>query len=420
MILDRLKKYDDDIYAKATFAAAVFFVVFYVGYLLNTHPPRDAFGYMIGRDFVNDWMGARAVLGGEIHQLFDHNLYVHYLHTVLPGLPRHNWSYPPDILLFIWPLGFLPYIPAYFLWCAAGLGAYLYASCRGGCTKKDVFFLFVCPAVVVNLFAGQNGFFSAAFLIGGFTLLDRRPIVAGICFGLLTLKPQLGLLIPLALVLEGRWRTIFAAAATFAGLFAVSCAVFGFSAWSEYFRLAVPFQEQVMKYGTALMPMMMPTPFMNMRVMHFSYHVATWVQAPFTLFAIAAVAWTFAKRRDPLLSRAVLITAGFVVTPYVFNYDMVVFGWLVWTLRPRFTEARDAKLLLAVWSLPVTVMVVGLFGIPGTALVLTAFLVRLLWMLKCQEPARLPNAAQSNSLEADPLSPELMEPEGFNPESAIA
>lgn len=386
-MLHRLKQLDDDLYAKATFAAAVFFVVFYLGYLAGTHPPYDSFGYLIGRDFVNDWMGARAVLHGDVHRLFDFPVYSKYLHSVFPTLPEHNWSYPPDVLLFVWPLGFLPYLSAYILWCALGIGVYLGTACRLGCTKKDLVFLLVSPAVAINLFAGQNGFFTAALLIAGLTILDRRPFVAGICFGVLTLKPQLGLLIPLALLLEARWRTIFSAAATFATLFAATCAVFGTAVWRDYFTLAVPFQEHVLKYGSELMPIMMPTPFMNARVMGLPHTVAFYVQLPFTLLAAAAVIWTFMRRRDPVLSRALLVTAGFVATPYVFNYDMVVFGWTVWSLRERFAAPNDARLLLLVWTLPVTVMMLGLAHLPGSALVLPALLLRLVWMLKRQHAA---------------------------------
>jgi hypothetical protein len=35
-----------------------------------------------------------------------------------------------------------------------------------------------------------------------------------------------------------------------------------------------------------------------------------------------------------------------------------------------------------VWTLPVTAMVMGLFAIPGSALVLVAFAARLIWRLK--------------------------------------
>jgi hypothetical protein len=67
------------------------------------------------------------------------------------------------------------------------------------------------PAVMINLVSGQNGAFSAAILAGGLMLLDRRPVLAGLLLGLLCYKPQLAVLVQVALVASGRWRTAFAA-----------------------------------------------------------------------------------------------------------------------------------------------------------------------------------------------------------------
>ena len=72
-------------------------------------------------------------------------------------------------------------------------------------------FLAVAPGVAVNVFFGQNGFLTAALLIGGLVNLDRRPILSGILFGMLTIKPQFGLLLPVLLLITGRWRVIAAA-----------------------------------------------------------------------------------------------------------------------------------------------------------------------------------------------------------------
>ena len=49
-------------------------------------------------------------------------------------------------------------------------------------------------------------------------VLDRRPVLAGILFGLLSYKPQFGVMIPLVLLATWRWRAIAAAAATVGAL----------------------------------------------------------------------------------------------------------------------------------------------------------------------------------------------------------
>src|SRR6185436_1676940 len=111
----------DDIYANAGVVAAVFAVVAAGSYLFYSMPPFDPFGYLTGRDFVNTWMGARATLDGDPKLWFDFTAYNAALHQIFgANFPQHNWSYPPHLLLLIWPFGFLPYLAAYVLWCVIG------------------------------------------------------------------------------------------------------------------------------------------------------------------------------------------------------------------------------------------------------------------------------------------------------------
>src|SRR5947209_4071280 len=76
----------------------------------------------------------------------------------------------------------------------------------------------IAPATGITLISGQTGFLSGALMVGGLRLLPTRPALAGVLFGLLTYKPQLGVLVPVALVAMSGGRAIVAALATFAAL----------------------------------------------------------------------------------------------------------------------------------------------------------------------------------------------------------
>lgn len=374
---------DGDVHAKMLAAGGVFFVLFFAGYFSLGHWPYDGFGYVIGRDFVNTWMGAKAALAGDPTPWFDFAAYNEALRARWPTIPEHNWSYPPHLLLFTWPLGLLPYFPAYALWSAAGFALYLGVAANHERRPDRLLLLAVAPAVAMNLFTGQNGFFTAALMIGGLTLLDRRPIVAGILFGLLTVKPQLGLLLPLMLLLTGRWRVIVSATVTTLALVALTAVLFGTKVWTDYVAVAVPMQQAVLTESGGLFPPMAPTIFMNARIAGLPLPLCWALQGLASVFAVAAVVWTFWRRRDPILSVALFVTASFIVTPYAVNYDMVVFGWVLALLRERGgATARDDGLAFAVWTLPVTAILLGVAGIPGSALVLVAFAARLIWRLR--------------------------------------
>ncbi|MDR3528851.1 MAG: glycosyltransferase family 87 protein [Rhizomicrobium sp.] len=380
----------EDLQFKITVAGGVFLLVFVAGYLLQAAPPHDKYGYLIGRDFVNTWMGARAALSGHIDQLFHLQVYMQHLVATFGPMVPHNWSYPPSLLLFIWPLGFLPYIAACALWSVTGMAAYVGSAAAVDRSWRYLAFVAVTPAIGINLFCGQNGFFTAALLILVFRYWDERPIVAGLILGAMLYKPHLVVLFPLALALSGRWRVIAAAGVSALTLAGLTALIFGHDIWSEYFRLVVPVQQAVMRYGTGFLTMM-PTGFMQARMLGAGYWLAWLVQIPFTLLALAALVWTFVKRRDPVLSYAVLITASFVVTPYAFDYDMVVFGWLVAMLWTRFEAPWDRRLLLAVWTLPVAMLFYGEWYVPLAAPLMALFLLRLVSLLR-GEKIELPAA----------------------------
>ena len=137
-------------------------------------PSVDGFGgTAIGRDFLNTWMGGRSALAEGPAAWFDFRVYNDLLRSLIGITESYFWSYPPHILLFIWPFGLMPYLPAFVLWTLGGFALFLYAAAPGGVERKHLLFLAVAPAVAINVFIGQNGFFTAALLIGG--LDQSRP-----------------------------------------------------------------------------------------------------------------------------------------------------------------------------------------------------------------------------------------------------
>jgi alpha-1,2-mannosyltransferase len=378
----------DELYAKWTVGAAVFFVMLEIAYLAiaglppTLRPWVDHTNFVLGRDFLNTWMGARSVFAGGPAAWFDAQAYNAALRQLLGTLyPEHYWSYPPHVLLFIWPFGLIPYLPAYIAWCALGIALYLFA-CSGAVRRDQLPFLAVAPGVAVCIFFGQNGFYTAALLIGGLLCLDRRPVLAGILFGILTIKPQLGLLLPVVLLLERRWLTIAAALVTAACLVAATALLFGPDVWLAFWHKVVPQQQWLTAHGEGLLMVMVASVFYGARLLHLPEGLAWAMQGLVAVIAVAAVVWTFWTRGDRALALSLLITATFLVTPYILNYDMVVLGFAVALLRERTDNTMaDHWLLIAVWTLPVAMMLAGAVFIPLAPMVLIAFAARLIWRL---------------------------------------
>ena len=378
----------EELYAKLTVASGVFLVVLQVSYLIfaavvppdhwieNTH-------FVIGRDFLNTWMGGRSFFSGGPAPWFDYQVYNQTLRQMFgPSYPEVYWSYPPHMVLFIWPLGLMPYVLAYITWCLAGIALYLYASSLV-IPRGRLLFIASAPGIAVCTFFGQNGFYTAALLIGGLFVIDRRPILAGVLFGILTIKPQLGLLLPVVLLLERRWLTIASAIVTSAILVAITGMLFGWDVWLEFWHKVVPQQVWLTETSNGLLYAMVGTLFYGARMLFVPLKAAWAIQYAASALALAAVVWTYWKRRDRDLSFALLITATFLFTPYILNYDMVVFGFVVALLRDRTDNTSyDHRLYIVVWALPVAMMIAGFFWIPLAPIVLVAFACRLLVRLK--------------------------------------
>jgi hypothetical protein len=260
---------------------------------------------------------------------------------------------------------------------------------RDGERRADhLVLLALAPAAMLNIWTGQNGFVTAALLVGGLLQLDRRPIFSGVLFGLLSIKPQLGVLLPLMLALTGRWRAIAAAAATIVILFGMTSLVFGVKTWPAYWYDAMPTQSKVV-FGVFQHYMVhMPTAFMNAKVAGLSTPVALGLQGVLSVMTVAAVIWTYWRRRDPILSQALLLTAIFAVTPYAFNYDMCALSWVILKLMDRTdNNAWDFSIMLAVWGVPFLTVPMGITAVlPLSSLPIFALGARLVWRMWKAEP----------------------------------
>ncbi len=344
---------------------------------------RDNDGILIGRDFVVFWSASALVLDGQIAQIFD----LPSFHAAQEGLlgetvPLYPWLYPPHGLFTIVPLGLLPYLWSYLAWSTSTLALYLFAALGRGWSSLRGLALVLAPATFVNLLMGQNGFLSAALLIGGLRLLDRHPVLAGALIGLLSFKPQLGLLVPVALIAARLWKPFLSAAVTVIAVLAISLAAFGPDSWTAFFEMSTANQAKHLNEQRGWFLNIVTTPFMSAGVLGFGMPARAVIQAAFTLMAVAAVYVTFRKRGDRNLQIAVLLVAVPLASPYGYHYDLTLLSVAVlWA----FAQAKEAgflageKLVLAAaWMLPLLVVVGNIRGIPLGPPALVAMLAMLL------------------------------------------
>jgi hypothetical protein len=148
--------------------------------------------------------------------------------------PFYGWHYPPLFLGVAAMLALMPYLLALFVWQAVTLALYL-AAMRAILPRPEFWLpALAFPAVLINISHGHNGLLSAALLGGGLVLIDRRPQFAGLLFGLLCYKPQLGVMIPVALAGGRQWRVFLFAALTVGAICLLSWLAFGAGVWAAF------------------------------------------------------------------------------------------------------------------------------------------------------------------------------------------
>jgi hypothetical protein len=313
--------------ARSFIAAAAFGYLFDLWHQTRDHLTNGAAGRPFGDDFINYWSAAFLTLHGRAHEIYD----IHAFHAFEQGiagptLSGYHYSYPPVMLLLSTPLAFIPYVPALFVW----LGASWYAFYRVLQTAMPgdgaLLFALAAPAVLINAVGGQNGCWTAALLGGGLTLIDRRPHFAGVLLGLMVYKPQLAVLLPVALVAGRKWKTFFATAATAAGLLAASVLVFGVDLWKQYFHLATALRHVILEDNGVVHRMV--SVFVMARPLGASVESAYIIQALFALAACGAVGVVWFKDAPAGIRNATLLLGTCLATPYLQDYDLV-FGALV-------------------------------------------------------------------------------------------
>lgn len=362
-------------------------VLLAVPYYASLDGMFDFARHAVGRDFVNLWTAAALVDQSMIADIFDPRSFGAAQRAVLgEDFPLHFWSYPPTALFLAAPFHGLPYLVAYALWTGLTLAAMAVAARAMLKDRAAVLILVLAPSTVVNLMLGQNGFLTTALMVGGFALLRNRPVLAGILFGLLTFKPQLGVMIPIALLALGQWRAILAAGVTAAALAAASIGVFGWESWIAFVDRTMPYQLAFMADGTGPFTWMMPTLFMSGRLLGLDADTAYALQLILAAATALLVFLTFRRGGDWRLLSAVAFLAPIVASPQAFNYDMGLVSVAILLLAGQVGPDRlswpERCIVLLAWSLPILVMALNPGGLPIAPLVLVALLavlIRRLW-----------------------------------------
>jgi hypothetical protein len=281
-------------------------------------------GLPIYTDFANAWAAGLQALNGNVAALYDPTVLAE-AHAALFGPTPFSyltWPYPPTYFLFLAPFAAMPYRWAFITWDLATLLGCLAVVYLIVPRRPAIALALAAPFTAWNFLAAQNGFLTASLLGAALLLLERQPLAAGIFIGLLSYKPQFGILLPVVLLATRQWRAIASAAATIIVFAGISVAAFGIGAWEAFPRQLVAQTEMSLVADTGNGWGYIQSVYGLIRGLHGGAALAWLAQGAVTLWAAAAV-WLAWRSRTPYsLKAATLSAAALLATPYVFAYDM--------------------------------------------------------------------------------------------------
>jgi arabinofuranan 3-O-arabinosyltransferase len=284
----------------------------------------DTRGVAIQGDFIGVYTAGQMVRSGHPAMAYDWDRHMQAQQqlTVDAKAKFFPWPYPPTFLLIAGMLALLPYGAAMMTWAFATLAGFAAALWKITGNTRHTLLLMAMPAAWLNLTVGQNGTATAALIGFALALLPTQPVLAGVCVGLMSIKPHLGLLPPIALVAGWYWRSFVSAGMTVVAMVAFSILAFGIEPW-----LAMPEQlarvMAIVKNPDA--PQKLQSVFGIACGLGLPASLGMAAQTLTLLLLVGAVGWTWRRADVPYdLKAALLATAMTLASPYQFVYDLTI------------------------------------------------------------------------------------------------
>lgn len=304
-----------------------------------------------GSDFLAFWSAGKLVLAGQPAAAYD----LAATGAVQAKVGRSDvfaFVNPPPMLLAVWPLGAMPYPVAWAVWVGTTYLLWLWAT--RPLAPRLGWPLAAYPGALIAAIHAQTGFLTSALQAGAARLIDRRPIIAGLCVGALVVKPHLAVLFPFALAAGRRWTVFLAAGAGVVIWLGAAWLILGTETMQAY--------RQSWEVSRVLMSEDDPVFFLRQATVYAQFRAwglptaGAIAQALALVGAIAATWFGWRRDGDTAGKIALLFALTPLATPYLFNYDLPFLAvptlWLVAQAAVKPGSAFERAELLALYLAP--------------------------------------------------------------------
>jgi Glycosyltransferase family 87 len=348
-------------------------------------------------------------------RVFDFNVFWDAARRAWTGRPGAAWIegiffHPPPFLLAVQLFALLPLAAGLTAWVVVTLLSLIGAS-RGHVGLSATAIL-AFPPSVVNGIIGQTGFLIGALYLAAARLFTSRPLLSGAMLGAMVIKPQMGLLVPFALIAGREWRAFTGACGgliLMCGLAALAYGAESFPIWLA--SLDGP-QSVLMEGGSGWQKM--ASVFATIRTLGGTQNFAMATHVAVALLALMAVIRTWAFNRDSSARFAVLACATSLASPYFYVYDLV---FLILPVAWCYHNSGKGWLVVVATTALVPASLLNWFptSYPNPTPLVTLLLLAISWMTsEAMMRAKIGDQAPKSklTLKADcPLKPPLVQPD---------
>jgi hypothetical protein len=247
---------------------------------------------------------------------------------LVPGQKSQPFLSPPTDAWLVVPLIPLTYLTSYWLWAALTFAAYVLAlawsSTGSGLSRWLPVAAAVAPWWVLHgVRVGQVVPLVAAGVVVAWRLLrENHNVAAGFALSVVLLKPNTAFMVPLVVLVAGRYRafaTFVAVAVVVAGVALLTLGIGGATDYVTQLRGPLPSGADSLTLERAL---------------GVGHNIATAVRV---VIVTATLVAAFRLRESPGLVISVGILGSLLATPYLHASDLcllAVAAWIVWQVRP--------------------------------------------------------------------------------------
>ncbi|HTW31813.1 MAG TPA: glycosyltransferase family 87 protein [Candidatus Sulfotelmatobacter sp.] len=325
----------------------------------------DRAGNIKFQDFLPVYISARLITQHRAADLYDPHIEAGELHSIIhrpTGVQVPN-LYGPQVGLLFFPLAKLSFSAAALLWAA--ISVLIYFACiyaiRTRClhirSNRTIFLSAIAFPPLFHFFLrGQiSPLLLLAFTLAFLALSAERPFLAGLALGLLFLKPQFLIAIPLILYLSRSWKLLAGLILSATAQLAIVAAFLGPAALRRYLNLLLNTPHWIDSAELSLAPIQMHSlrSFWTLLIPSSAVAATLYVFTAIFVIALATAIW---KSSAPLVLRfSALTLAAVLVDPHLFIYDLIVlapvflllFDWTLEYPREPFTPILQVLLYLS-------------------------------------------------------------------------